>query len=86
MIRANQAIRTNLRTLGPSKINNNPDPPIIVFCFPCLFCFPIFLAFWGLLPFFSKDFRGSAKREALAFFRGFPCFFSGKQGSEGQGI
>ena len=37
------------------------------------FVFPIFLAFF-VLPF--KDLRGSAKRKALAFFGGFPCFSS----------
>ena len=40
-------------------------------------------------PFFSEDFRGSAKRKTLCFFRG-PLIFSffekkKKQGLEGQG-
>ena len=71
----------------------NRDPPILVFFFfffsiSLLFLsFPIILAF--LDPFlFSKDFRGSAKRKALAFFRGFACTFfcSKKQGLKSQGM
>ena len=37
-------------------------------------------------PFFSKDFRGSAKRQTLAFFGvSLAVFFPKKQGLEGQG-
>ena len=46
-----------------------------VFRFPCFFRFPIFLAFLGVFPLFSKDFRGSAKRKTLAFLGKNPCFF-----------
>ena len=36
-------------------------------------------------PFFSKDFRGSAKRKTLAFFGVSPAFFKKSKGLEGQG-
>ena len=49
--------------------------PFFVFRFPLLF--------WGAFSFFPTDFKGFAKRKALVFFRGFPCFFSKKQGLEG---
>ena len=47
------------------------------FRFPYFFRFPISLACLCVFPFFSKDFRGSAKRKTLAFF--------GVSGLEGQG-
>ena len=64
----------------------NPDPPILVFFIVCFFFFPcpFSLAFSCVVPFFSKDFRGSAKRKTLVLFRGFLAF-SKKQGLEGQG-
>ena len=49
------------------------------------FSFSDFPCFLVRFPFFSQDFRGSAKRKPLAFFRGFPCFSPKKQGVEGQG-
>ena len=56
-----------------------PDPPILAFFrFPCFFRFPIFLAFSCVFPSFSKDFRGSAKRETLAFFGEKPLLFRKK--------
>ena len=63
-----------------------PWPSLVLVFFVILaffvFRFPLFLCF----SFFSKDFRGSAKRKTLVvFFSGFPCFFSKKQGLEGQG-
>ena len=45
------------------------------------FRFP--LLFWGVFPFFSKDFRGSSKRKTLAFCRCFPCFFFPKKARVG---
>ena len=46
-----------------------PDPPILAFfCFPRFFRFAVFLAFLCVSRFFSRDFRGSAGREILAFF------------------
>ena len=60
---------------GPS-----PHPPILIFFrFPCFFilrvsCF--FVRFCSL----SKDLRGSAKRQTLAFFRGFLAFFQNNMG------
>ena len=56
------------------------------FRFPCFFDFRFPLLFWGVFPFFSKDFRGSAKRKNLAFWGVLPCFFPKKQGLEGQGL
>ena len=44
--------------------------------FPCFCCFPISLAFLCVFPFFSKDFRGSAKRKTLVFFGVSLAFFS----------
>ena len=60
-----------------------PDPPILVFFFVFLaFLFSlIFLAFLERFSFFSKDFfRGSAKRETLAFSGVSLVFFKKKQG------
>ena len=59
----------------PGKI---PDPSILVFWISLLFSFSDFPCFFGsFFPFFSKDFRGSAKRRTL-FFPGFPLHFSKK--------
>ena len=64
-----------------------PDPRILAFFdFLAFFRFPISLAFLCVFPFFSKDFRGSAKRKTLVFFSGFPLHFPKKQGLEGQGV
>ena len=53
-----------------------PDPPILAFLvFLAFFVFRFPSLFLGVLPLFSKDFRGSAKRKTLAFFRGFPLLF-----------
>ena len=58
----------------------------LLFLFSLLFSFSVLLlAFLCVFPLFSKDFRGSAKRRTLAFFRGFPCFFPKKQGVGGSG-
>ena len=63
-----------------------PDPPILgLFDFLAVSVFRFSLLFCGVFPFFSKDFRGSAKRRALAFFGVSLAFFSKKQGLEGQG-
>ena len=56
----------------------------MLFRFLCFFCFPIFLAFFVRFA-FSKDLRGSAKRNTLAFWRKKPLLFPKKQGLEGQG-
>ena len=53
----------------------------------CFFLFSDFLAFWGAFPFFSKDFRGSAKRKTIFLFSGgFPCCFFKKARVGGSGI
>ena len=71
----------------PQNSRTLPDPPILCFFrFPCFFCFPIFLAFSCVFPSFSKDFRGSAKRETLAFLGKNPCFFEKKGGVGGSGF
>ena len=47
-----------------------PSNPCLFFSF-LFFCFPVFLFFWGgVFHFFSKDFRGSAKRKTLVFLGG----------------
>ena len=43
------------------------------FGFPCFCRSKDFLAFLPVLPFFPKDFRGSATIENPCFFGGFPC-------------
>ena len=60
------------------------QPLLFFFRFPCFLRVPIFLAFFCPF-FFSKDFRGSAMRKALAFFRVSLAFFVQTQGLEGQG-
>ena len=64
-----------------------PWPPILAFFDFLAFCsFPIFLAFFGVFPFFPRI-LGVLRREKPCFFWGFPCcffFFSKKQGLEGQ--
>ena len=59
---------------------------LFFFWFPCFF-FRFSLLFGSVFPFFSKEFRGSAKRETLAFFGVSLAFYSKrrKQGLEGQG-
>ena len=57
---------------------------------PCLFVFRFSLLWGGAVPFFSKNFRGSAKRKKPCFLRDFKCFCSkkarvGGSGLEGQG-
>ena len=77
--------------LSESVLEPNPDPPILVFFFfrfPCILRFPISLAFLCVFPFFSKDFRGSAKRKTLACFGVSLAFFSPKKrrvGGSGNG-
>ena len=71
---------------GDRKDSFSPDPPILAFFdFLAFFVCRFSLLFRCVFPFFSKDFRISAKRKTLAFFRGFPSFFPEKQGLEGQG-
>ena len=57
--------------ISTSTNKASPDPPILVFFFffdfLALFSFSDFPCFFVRFPFFSKDFRGSAKRKALAF-------------------
>ena len=72
--------------LGNIKYPAPPNLAFVYFRFPCFFRFPISLAFLCVFPFFSKDFRGSAKRKTLAFFGVSLAFFFFKQGLEGQGI
>ena len=59
---------------------------------PLLFSFSFFfvalrfsLLFLCFFPFFSRDFKGSAEREILVFFRGVLAFLPKKKGLEGQG-
>ena len=75
------ACRAAVGHLAQMKHKKDPDPPILAFFdFLAFFRFPISLAFLCVFPFFSKDFRGSAKRKTLAFFGGFPCFFQESKG------
>ena len=55
----------------------------LFFFFLAFYVFRFSWFFWGVFPFFSKGFRGSAKRETLFFGGGgggFPCFFQKEQG------
>ena len=61
------------RWLAPFFRRMSPDPPILAF-----FRFPIFVAFLGVFP--SKEFRGSAKRETLAFLGVSLAFFQKSKG------
>ena len=80
---ASEALRRNV-PLSPEKdttLTLQSFFGISFFFFP----FPMFLAFVVRFSFVSQRlFRASAKK-TLAFFRGFPCIFSEKQGLEGQG-
>ena len=67
-----------------------PDPPILTFffLFPCFFCvfrFSLFVFFLCVLPSFSKDLRGSAKRKPLPF-SGFSLFFFKEARAGGSGL
>ena len=54
-----------------------PGPPILVLRFSLLFL--------CVFPLFSRDFKCSAEREILVFFRGVLAFLPKKKGLEGQG-
>ena len=58
---------------------------LLFFDFLAFFVFRFSLLFLCDFPSFSKDFRGSAKRETLAFWGEKPLLFPKKQGLEGQG-
>ena len=70
----------------------------LLFCFPNLlflafldflavfFLFKEFLAILSVLPFFPKDFRGSASTGNPCLFGGFACRFPKRQGKEDQGF
>ena len=57
----------------------------LFFSFSMLSSFSDFPCFFVHFPFFSKDFRGSAKRKTLAFF-GFPLLFFKKARVGGSGF
>ena len=66
--------------------DKTPDPPILAFLdFLAFFVFRFSLSFLCVFPFFSKDFRGSAKRRTLAFCGASLLLKKKKQGLEGQG-
>ena len=61
------------------KVLRCPDPPILAFFrFPGFFFLSIFLAFFVRFPSFSKDLRGSAKKEKPLLFCGKTLAFSKK--------
>ena len=70
-----------MRALWSDRPNcsHNPDPPILAFfVFLAFFVLRFSLLFCVYFPFFSKDFKGSAEKDILAFFGLFPCFFAKK--------
>ena len=52
----------------------------LLFSISLIFSFSDFPCFSCVFPSFSKDFRGSAKRETLAFLGKNPCFFQKSKG------
>ena len=61
------------------SMGNNPNLLFLAFLdFLAFFLSKVFLAFWGVFPFFPKDFRGSATIKNPCFFGGFPCRFPKK--------
>ena len=77
--------------MAPSRATQNrttPSPDLLfIVCldFLAFFFSGNSLSFLSVFPFFSKDFRGSARVKILAFLVVFPPFFPKRQGKEDQG-
>ena len=83
LLHANSRLREHNESLpgtwGPQNSLSSipwPSNPCFFYRFPCVFCFSISLLFSCVLPFFSKEFVGSAKRKPLPFWCVFLGFFS----------
>ena len=65
-----------------AQINSRPCPSFPCFFWEFLVFSPCveFLACLSVLPFFSRDFRGSVRIKNPCFFGGFPCLSPKKQG------